>query len=215
MYYRSRPIPASAQDDGSNRENGRKLEGAWNVVVTSRNCATGAALRTFPGLVTYVRGGTMFEYSVGSATATGQAPTERSTAQGTWRCEENGVYTGTVWFFRFGTDNLYAGPSRSAFEILLGDDGESFTSTETLQVFDTAGALTATRCNTRTGTRLKQVQLGCRLSGDTAYPRDPDGVVRHWTGEVRLDEASISGSSSLPALHGGLLADRRSDRLLG
>lgn len=62
-------------------------------------------------------GGTKFEDSVGSATATGQPPTERSTAQGTWRYEENGVYSGSVWFFRFRTDKLYAGASRSALRL--------------------------------------------------------------------------------------------------
>jgi hypothetical protein len=148
-------IPAAAQDDSLARENGRKLEGAWLLQVTSVNCETGAALRSFPGMMTFVRGGALFEYSVGSATATGQPPTERSTAQGTWRYVENGSYSATVWFFRFGTDNLYSGATRTTFEILLSDDGESFTSTETSDGFNTAGVLTGTRCNTRTGTRIE------------------------------------------------------------
>ena len=148
-------IPAAAQDDPSARENGRKLEGAWLLQVTSVSCETGAALRSFPGLMSFVRGGVLFEYSVGSATATGQPPTERSDAQGTWRYVENGSYSATVWFFRFGTDNVYAGATRTTFEILLSDDGESFTSTETAQAFNTTGGLMGTRCNTRTGTRVE------------------------------------------------------------
>ena len=146
---------AGHRDDNNARENGKGLEGAWMVVVTVRDCTTGALGRTFPGLMTFVRGGVMVENSVGSATATGQPPTERSTAQGAWHHEKDGVYSGTAWTFRFGTDNAYAGASRSAYAIVLSDDGASFTSTETAQGFDLAGVLMGTRCNSRTGTRIE------------------------------------------------------------
>lgn len=148
-------IPAAAQDDTSPRQNGRKLEGAWLVDVTSRDCSSGAALRSFPGLMTFVRDGVLFEYSVGSATATGQPPTERNTGQGTWRYTEHDSYAATVWVFRFGTDNMYGGASRNTLDILVSDDGESFTSSDVAQAFNTAGVLVGTRCNTRTGRRIE------------------------------------------------------------
>jgi hypothetical protein len=155
LLVAAQATPAAAQDDTSPRQNGRKLEGAWLVDVTSRDCTTGAALRSFPGVMTFVRDGVLFENSVGSATATGQPPTERSTAQGTWGYTEQNTYAASVWFFRFGTDNMYSGATRSTFEIFLSDDGESFTSTELAQSFTMAGVLMGTRCNSRIGRRVE------------------------------------------------------------
>lgn len=38
---------------------GKKLEGTWRVLVTARDCQTGAAVRTFPALLTFADGGTL------------------------------------------------------------------------------------------------------------------------------------------------------------
>lgn len=147
-------ISVLAQDDPDpNRENGRKLEGVWNIMVTTRNCATGVPGRTFPAMETYARGGTIIEYALGSAT--GPNLSGRTTAQGIWHYESNGVYTTALQFFRLGTDGAYTGTTRSVLEISLSDDGNSFTSTETQQNFDTTGTLIQTRCNTRAATRFE------------------------------------------------------------
>ena len=152
-------ISVSAQDDSdSPRENGRKLEGVWKIVVTGVDCVTGVPNRSFPAMETYVRGGTMLEFALGAATQVpppGTLRGGRTTAQGIWRYESNGVYSAAFQFFRFSSDHAYTGTTNGVLEISLGDDGNSFTSTETSQIFDTAGVLTLTRCNTRAATRFE------------------------------------------------------------
>ncbi len=148
-------ISVSAQ----NRENGRKLEGVWKIVVTGVNCTTGVPNPvSFPAMETYVRGGTMLEFALGAATTAlppGTLRGGRTTAQGIWGYESNGVYSAAFQFFRFSSDHAYTGTTKGVLEISLSDDNNSFTSNETSYIFDTAGVLLLTRCNTRAATRFE------------------------------------------------------------
>jgi hypothetical protein len=65
------------------------VAGVWYVQVTLRNCATNAALGSFPSLVTFHEGGTISETTSSPAFAIGQ----RSPAQGTWRSAGHRSYT--------------------------------------------------------------------------------------------------------------------------
>lgn len=145
---------------GQDRENGRKLEGVWKIVVTANSPCGNPNPNpvSFPAMETYVRGGTMLEYALGQAT---QAPQPgalrgfRTSAQGIWHYESNGVYSAAFQFYRLGADHAFMGTTKGVLEISLSDDGNSFTSTETSQIFDAADVLTLTRCNTRVGTRFE------------------------------------------------------------
>ena len=148
-------VPVFAQADSDSRENGRKLEGTWSIVTTTRDCVTGAAGRTFPALETFARGGTSVEFSLGSATSGQPNLGSRTTSQGIWRYVSNGVYSSASQNYRFGADNAYAGTTRRDAEILLHDNGNSFISSGTEKFFDLAGVLTITRCNTQAGTRFE------------------------------------------------------------
>jgi hypothetical protein len=48
-------VIARAQSGGDNSQGG--LEGAWRLQVTVRDCNTGQALRTFPAVFTFSKGG--------------------------------------------------------------------------------------------------------------------------------------------------------------
>lgn len=147
-------VPVFAQDNSdSPRENGRKLEGVWSVTVTTRDCTTGVAGRSFPAMETYARGGTMVEFSVGANTAT--PVSGRTTSQGVWRYESNGVYSSTFQFFRIGVDGVYAGKTIGTMEINLSDDGNSLTSTQRQQGYDLAGNPLTPRCDSRVATRFE------------------------------------------------------------
>ena len=152
---------AQRQEDSSTRRNNtRKLEGVWKIVVTANSpCGNpNPNPLSFPAMETYARGGTMLEFALGAAT-TPQTPGPlrggRTTAQGIWGYESNGVYSAALQFFRFGADHAYTGTTKGVLEISLSDDGNSFTSNETSYIFDTAGVLLLTRCNTRVGTRFE------------------------------------------------------------
>ena len=154
-------IDEQAQEDtSSRRQNGRRLEGVWKIVVTANSPCGNPTPNpaSFPAMETYVRGGTMLEYALGAATTAlppGTLRGGRTTAQGTWHYESNGVYSVALQFFRFGADHAYTGTTKGVLEISLTDDGNSFTSTETSQIFNTADVLILTRCNTRVGTRFE------------------------------------------------------------
>src|SRR5205085_11290377 len=61
----------------------RTIVGVWRTVVTGRNCQTGDALGSIPGLFTFNEGGTMAEYGIGP----GSSPAMRSPGHGLWQRE--------------------------------------------------------------------------------------------------------------------------------
>lgn len=145
-------ISVLAQDT---RENGRQIEGTWSIVTTNRDCATGELGRTFPAMETFARGGTTVEFSLGAATS-GQTPLgNRTTSQGVWNYISNRVYSSASMNFRFDSLNVYIGTTRRDAEILLSDDGNSFTSSGTERFYNASNILTGTRCNNQAGTRFE------------------------------------------------------------
>jgi hypothetical protein len=129
--------------------NARRLEGAWDLTVTARNCQTGAAIRTFPSMHTYMRGGTMQDFG------TGGAPLPRSSGQGIWSYLSNGHYSAAFQFFRFNADGTNAGRQINRVQIELSPDGSSYASSSTAQTFDVNGNLIATNCFTALAERFE------------------------------------------------------------
>ena len=127
----------------------RRLEGVWNIQVTGRNCLTGDAIRTFPSMFTMMRGGTMKEWG------SGLPPATRGSGHGVWSHDSGRRYTSAFQFFRFNADGTYAGRQIIRQQIRLSNDGNSFTSTATAQVLDTAGNVLATNCSTGVATRFQ------------------------------------------------------------
>jgi len=153
------PIWVSAQDNvielpnlqelPDERRNARDLEGSWNVLVTIRNCQTGAAIVTFPAMNTFMQGGTMQEFS------TGAAPLTRGPGHGVWRHQSGRRYSFAFQFFRFNADGTYAGLTRARRQVELSRSGDSYTASAAIEVFNTGGILVATACATETATRFE------------------------------------------------------------
>jgi hypothetical protein len=141
--------------DTSSRENGKKLEGVWTIITANRDCSTGVLGRTFPSMETFARGGTSVEFSLGAATSGLANLGNRTSSQGIWNYGSNGVYTSASQFYRFDISNVYIGSARRDAEILLSDDGETFTSNGTEKFYNPAGVLTGTRCNAQSGSRFR------------------------------------------------------------
>ncbi len=137
------------EDSFTLRANTRRLEGVWDLTVTVRNCQTGAAIRTFPSMHTYMRGGTMQDFGVGGA------PLPRSSGQGVWNYQSRGRYSAAFQFFRFNADGTLAGKQINRVQIELSHDGNNYTSSAVAQVLDAGGNIVANNCFTATATRFE------------------------------------------------------------
>ena len=145
---------ASGQGLQKGQSQGGRLEGTWQADVTVTNCATGAPIRTFQSLHTYMRGGSTID------TTSGQFL--RSPAHGTWRHVGGQTYTATATFFRFGFDPgnpmnpfPFIGTQRVTKTIELSADGDEYTATTVSEIFDAAGNQIGGGCATDVARRYE------------------------------------------------------------
>src|SRR5215831_12429902 len=84
-------LVAGAQTTVSGSGKAHRLEGTWRTQGTAINCQTGATIRTFLGLSTFL--------SDGSNIATGASnPALISTGHGVWEHTEGGSFANTLVF---------------------------------------------------------------------------------------------------------------------
>jgi hypothetical protein len=137
------------EDSSARQANARKLEGVWDVQVTRLNCQTGAAIATFPTMLTYARGGTLSDWG------TGNPPSLRSPGHGVWSYESGRNYTSAFQFYRYNPDGTLAGRQIVRNQIVLSRFGSSFTVTTTAQILDLNGNVIANNCSAGVGTRFE------------------------------------------------------------
>ena len=126
-----------------------KLEGTWRVQVTIRDCQSGAALRTFPAMLTFAQGGTLTE------TTTGFPPALRSPGHGVWEKIGGHNYRAVSEAFLFNPANSWTGTQRLSQIIEIGSEPDGFKSTATNEIFDINGNLIVTGCATAVGDYLE------------------------------------------------------------
>lgn len=127
----------------------RALEGSWIAQVTFRNCQTGEAIRTFASMNTFMQGGTMQEFGLGSV------PAPRGPGHGVWTHISGRTFSSAFQFFRFNTDGSYAGKVIARRQIEVDDSGNSYTATTSVEIFNAAGTLITTSCATEEATRFE------------------------------------------------------------
>ncbi len=139
------------QQDEQNKSNSgsRVLEGSWNVQVTRRDCQTGAALVTFAAMNSYMRGGTMSEFGIGTT------PSQRTPSHGVWSYTSGRNFTSAFQFFLFAPDGTYVGIQRVRRQMQVSRFGSSFSTTATIEILNPAGTIVATGCGTETATRFE------------------------------------------------------------
>ena len=137
-----------AQGGLSEWQRGR-LEGTWRVQVTVRDCQTGAALRAFPAVFIFAKGGTL------TATTAGQSPALFTPNLGVWEHTGGNTYSGVSEAFVFSPAGVWIQTHRLTRAIDLGDDANEFTDTVKLEIFGTAGNLIATGCATSAASRFE------------------------------------------------------------
>jgi hypothetical protein len=125
------------------------LEGTWRVQLTVRDCQTGAALRTFPALFTFAKGGTL------TGTTAGQSPALFTPNLGVWGHTGGNTYSAVSEAFVFSPAGTWIQTHRLTRAIELSSDANEFTDTVALQIVDTNGNLIATGCGTSAGRRFE------------------------------------------------------------
>jgi hypothetical protein len=146
----SHNIPGK-QSPALSGENERTIIGAWRVALTSVNCQTGDVVRTIPGLWTFHEGGTMSEFS----SAPGLSPAVRGSGHGVWQREPGWQdYSATFIFYRYDAIGVFTGSQTGKIALKIGANGDEFTATSEIQVFDANGNVVFTGCGTPTGTRF-------------------------------------------------------------
>lgn len=138
---------------------GATIEGVWMVTVTLRTCDTGAPLgQPFYSLVTFLRGGTLYE----STTALAFAPGQRPPAHGTWRPDGGrGYIQKAVALIGFTTPpnppfnpGFEAGWQTITHRVEL-IDADNMESSGTNAFYRTSGELYRTGCSTAVGKRFE------------------------------------------------------------
>jgi hypothetical protein len=140
-------LRATAQSANAGSPNG--LEGTWRVQLTVQDCQTGQVLRTFPALFAFAKGGTLTY-----ATA-GQLPSATTTGLGVWRHTNGHSYSAVSEVFIFSPAGAWTQTHRLTRAIDVSDDGDEFTDTVALQIFDTSGNQIVAGCGTSVGSRMK------------------------------------------------------------
>jgi hypothetical protein len=140
-------VPAfaqSAQEQRGQEEQG--IEGVWDISVTVRSCATGAALFTGRVIHMFIDGGSLTEIADRA---------NRSTGLGTWHYLGGHSYASVQKWIEYtaaGGDN---GTGVVTREIELSENGDTFAAKSTSEVFNAAGQLISTGCATSTATRFE------------------------------------------------------------
>ena len=131
-------------------EGAKALEGTWEIVVTVRDCATGAAFRSFPRMVTFHKGGTLSEFAAGGIAA---MPATRAPGHGAWEYLGNASFAYSVKFLRL---TPFGGPDGNIAEtrmVEMGPSGDSF-SADGVATITLANGVQIPACATEAGTRL-------------------------------------------------------------
>ena len=140
-------LTARAQSEGDNSQRG--LEGAWRLQLTVRDCNTGQALRTFPAVFTFAKGGTA------TVITAGQLPSLATTGLGAWRHAHGHNYSVVTDAFVFSPAGVWIQTHRLTRAIEVSNDGNAFTDKVALQIFDPNGNVIGTGCATSVASRLE------------------------------------------------------------
>ena len=148
MLFLGSGLTAKAQSESAEAHNG--LQGTWRLQVTVRNCQTGDPLRpTFPALITFAKGGTL------TLTTAGQIPALFTPGLGVWRHSEGNTYSAVSETFVFSPAGAWIQTHRLTRAIEVSIDGDAFTDTVALEIFDPNGNVIVTGCATSVASRLE------------------------------------------------------------
>jgi hypothetical protein len=142
-------VGITARAESKDAASSTGLEGAWRLQLTVRDCQTGAALRAFPALFTFAKGGTL------AVTTAGQLPSLSTTGLGVWHHVNGHTYSAVSEAFVFSPAGAWIQTHRLTRAIEIGDDGDQFTDAVALEILDTNGNVIVRGCATSVAARFK------------------------------------------------------------
>ncbi len=131
------------------RGNARKLEGTWDVQVTTRNCQTGEAIRTFASIGIFMSGGTLLD------STSGIPQSLKTPGQGVWSHVSGNTYRLKFKSFSFDASGNFTGWTIISHEANLNHRADEYESAGTAKVYAPNGNLIFTGCSTTTATRFE------------------------------------------------------------
>ena len=143
------PSLAAANDDEKRLNRHSPLVGTWDVQVTTRDCQTTAALRTFPSILTYNTGGTMIESTSGIPQAA------KTPGQGVWSHIRDNTYHIKFKSLRFDANGNFTGTTIISQIVNLSHRGNEGESSGTVELYAPNGNLITAGCSTSTATRFE------------------------------------------------------------
>ena len=139
-------LTARARPQEAGSHNG--LEGTWRVQLTVRDCQTAAALRTFPAIFAFARGGTL------TYTTAGLPPGLSTPGYGLWQHTDDHSYSAVTEAFVFSSAGIWIQTHRLTRAIEIGKNADEFTDKVKLEIFGTTGNLIVTGCATSVAQRF-------------------------------------------------------------
>jgi hypothetical protein len=125
------------------------LEGTWRSQLTVIDCTTKVAVRTFPLMLAFAKGGTL------TVTTAGQLPSLSTAGQGVWRHTNDHRYSAVSEAFLFSPAGVWTGTQRLTRAIEIDNDADELTEGVKLQILDTNRNPIVTGCATGVGRRFK------------------------------------------------------------
>ena len=128
---------------------GGRLEGAWNVRVTLRDCQTGNEIRSFDSATTFMSGGTLIDSTSGVPQAL------KTPGHGVWSHTVGNTYRFSFKSFSFDPAGNYTGYTIIRHEAELNFRANAYESAGTAEVYAPNGTLILTGCSTTTAARFE------------------------------------------------------------
>ncbi len=135
--------------DERSENRGDRLEGTWDVQVTIRNCQTGAAIRTFASITTFMSGGTLLDSTSGIPQAL------HTPGHGIWNYTGGRNYRFKFKSFNFDAGGNFTGWTIINHEVNLNRRADDYESAGTSEIYAPNGNLIATGCSTTTAARFE------------------------------------------------------------
>jgi hypothetical protein len=140
------------QSQSANPSGTRGIVGTWQVLRHGADCATGARLNPdFPTLMTFNQGGTLIGYGV----APGENPALGSPEFGNWVKTGDRTYRVRDVSYGYDENGAFTGRAEITFRITLDGDADSFTSNQTIDIFDANGNFLFSFCGKARGKRFR------------------------------------------------------------
>lgn len=139
----------SAQDNLKIKNGGGRLEGAWDVQVTLRNCQTGAEIRPpFASITTFMFGGTLVDSTSGMPQAL------KTPGHGVWSHVGANIYRFKFKSFSFSPSGTFTGWTIITHDASMDPGGNYYESAGTAEFYLANGNLDFIGCSTTTATRF-------------------------------------------------------------